>query len=280
LTVAPANAFPVVWKNMAKNPDRSDNPAIATDGSGNHSVVWLDKASGRFQVLFAQSTSGGASFSRALRLSTTQSSVGTTPDIAVDSLGGLYAVWSESPDNTTDKSVIMFSRSLNGGVTFSAPSPISTCGSALGLSIAVDYLNNIHVIWLQQWTRGGEILHSRSLDGGAIFLESAAIRGTDGQTVHDDTSYNDRFPELEGDYILANSPFNLSDWRGDLLMMDKCWQFGVPPASNANFAYVQNMVYHLELTGLAGFGLANGSMLSSESGEVVNIRSSLEAAYA
>lgn len=153
-------------------------------------------------------------------------------------------------------------------------------GGALGLSIAVYHLNNIHVTWLQQRTLGGEILHSRSVDGGEIFSEFAAISDTDGQTAHDDPSYNDRFPELKGDYILANPPFNLSDWRGDLLMMDKCWQFGVLPASNTNFASVQKIVYHLEPAGLAGFGLANGSMLPSESGVGVNIRSSLEAAYA
>jgi type I restriction enzyme M protein len=59
----------------------------------------------------------------------------------------------------------------------------------------------------------------------------------------------------------------VSDWRGDLLMMDKRWQFGVPPAGNANFAWVQHMVYHLAPTGLAGFVLANGSMSSNQSGE-------------
>jgi type I restriction enzyme M protein len=59
----------------------------------------------------------------------------------------------------------------------------------------------------------------------------------------------------------------VSDWRGDLLMMDKRWQFGVPPAGNANFAWVQHMVYHLAPAGLAGFVLANGSMSSNQSGE-------------
>jgi hypothetical protein len=76
-------------------------------------------------------------------------------------------------------------------------------------------LNNIHVTWLQQRTRGGEILYSRSVDGGDIFSESDAMSGIDGQTAHCDTSYNDRFPELKGNYILANPPFNLSDWRRD-----------------------------------------------------------------
>ena len=59
----------------------------------------------------------------------------------------------------------------------------------------------------------------------------------------------------------------MSDWRGDLLMMDQCWQHGVPPAGNANFAWVQHIIHHLAPTGLAGFVLANGSMSSNQAGE-------------
>ncbi|MGH8059761.1 MAG: type I restriction-modification system subunit M, partial [Candidatus Entotheonellia bacterium] len=85
-----------------------------------------------------------------------------------------------------------------------------------------------------------------------------AIRGIDGQIAHGDSFHNDRFPDLKADYILANPPFNVSDWRGDLLMMDRRWQFGVPPASNSNFAWVQHIVHHLAPAGVAGFVLANG----------------------
>jgi type I restriction enzyme M protein len=94
-----------------------------------------------------------------------------------------------------------------------------------------------------------------------------AIRGIDGQIAHGDSFHNDRFPDLKADYILANPPFNVSDWRGDLLLMDQRWQYGVPPAGNANFAWVQHMAYHLAPTGLAGFVPANGSMSSNQSGE-------------
>ncbi|MBI3325765.1 MAG: N-6 DNA methylase, partial [Nitrospinae bacterium] len=94
-----------------------------------------------------------------------------------------------------------------------------------------------------------------------------AIRGIDGQIAHGDSFHNDRFPDLKADYILANPPFNVSDWRGELLREDKRWQYGVPPAGNANFAWMQHMVYHLAPTGLAGFVLANGSMSSNQSGE-------------
>jgi type I restriction enzyme M protein len=94
-----------------------------------------------------------------------------------------------------------------------------------------------------------------------------AIRGIDGQIAHGDSFHNDRFPDLKADYILANPPFNVSDWRGDLLRNDKRWQFGAPPAGNANFAWVQHIIHHLAPAGLAGFVLANGSMSSNQSGE-------------
>lgn len=95
-----------------------------------------------------------------------------------------------------------------------------------------------------------------------------AIRGIDGQIGHGDTFHNDRHHDLRADYILANPPFNVSDWRGELLRDDKRWQYGVPPTGNANFAWVQHMIYHLAPSGLAGFVLANGSMSSNQSARV------------
>src|SRR2546425_7058864 len=94
-----------------------------------------------------------------------------------------------------------------------------------------------------------------------------AIRGIDAQIAHGDTFHNDKHPDLRADWVLANPPFNDSDWRGELLKDDKRWVYGVPPASNANFAWVQHFIYHLAPTGLAGFVLANGSMSSNQAGE-------------
>jgi type I restriction enzyme M protein len=94
-----------------------------------------------------------------------------------------------------------------------------------------------------------------------------AIRGIDGQIGHGDTFHNDRHPDLKADFILANPPFNISDWGGERLRDDKRWQYGVPPAGNANFAWVQHIVHHLAPGGVAGFVLANGSMSSNQSGE-------------
>jgi type I restriction enzyme M protein len=94
-----------------------------------------------------------------------------------------------------------------------------------------------------------------------------AIRGIDAQIAHGDTFHADRHPDLKADYVLANPPFNDSDWRGELLKEDKRWMYGTPPAGNANFAWVQHFVWHLAPTGIAGFVLANGSMSSNQSGE-------------
>jgi type I restriction enzyme M protein len=94
-----------------------------------------------------------------------------------------------------------------------------------------------------------------------------AIRGIDGNIGHGDTFHNDRHPDLKADYILANPPFNISDWGGERLKDDKRWQYGSPPARNANFAWVQHIVHHLAPAGVAGFVLANGSMSSNQSGE-------------
>ena len=96
-----------------------------------------------------------------------------------------------------------------------------------------------------------------------------AIRGIDGNLgpEHADSFHRDLHPDLKADYVLANPPFNDSDWRGALLRDDKRWQFGAPPAGNANFAWVQHFIHHLAPTGIAGFVLANGSMSSNQSGE-------------
>ena len=94
-----------------------------------------------------------------------------------------------------------------------------------------------------------------------------AIRGIDGQIAEGDTFHDDRHPDLKADFILANPPFNVSNWGGDRLADDKRWAYGIPPKGNANFAWVQHIVHHLAPTGAAGFVLANGSMSSQASGE-------------
>ena len=94
-----------------------------------------------------------------------------------------------------------------------------------------------------------------------------AIRGIDGRIKHGDTFHKNRHPDLKADYILANPPFNVSDWGAERLKEDQRWRFGVPPKGNANFAWVQHIVHHLSPRGVAGFVLANGSMSSRQKAE-------------
>lgn len=94
-----------------------------------------------------------------------------------------------------------------------------------------------------------------------------AIRGIDADLRRGDTFHDDKFPDLKADYILANPPFNISDWGQELLQDDIRWKYGMPPKGNANYAWIQHMVHHLSPRGTAGFVLANGSMSSQSSGE-------------
>ncbi|MGA2505493.1 MAG: class I SAM-dependent DNA methyltransferase [Anaerolineales bacterium] len=96
-----------------------------------------------------------------------------------------------------------------------------------------------------------------------------AIRGitSDLGKENEDSFLRDLHPDLKADFILANPPFNMSDWGGERLREDKRWKYGVPPAGNANYAWVQHFIHHLAPNGMAGFVLANGSMSSTFSGE-------------
>jgi type I restriction enzyme M protein len=96
-----------------------------------------------------------------------------------------------------------------------------------------------------------------------------AIRGIESNLggQWDDTFLNDLHRELKADFILANPPFNMSDWGGNKLKSDLRWKYGTPPENNANYAWIQHFIHHLAPNGVAGFVLANGSMSSNTSGE-------------
>lgn len=96
-----------------------------------------------------------------------------------------------------------------------------------------------------------------------------AIRGIEANlgSYNADTFFNDCHPTLRADYIMANPPFNLSGWGADKLKDDVRWQYGLPPAGNANFAWLQHMIYHLAPNGKMGMVLANGALSSQSGGE-------------
>lgn len=104
-----------------------------------------------------------------------------------------------------------------------------------------------------------------------------AIRGINSSQVkwnNEGSFLNDAHKDLKADYVIANPPFNDSDWSGDLLRKDDRWKFGVPPSGNANYAWIQHFLYHLSPSGIAGFVLAKGSLTSKTAGEG-NIRKAL-----
>ena len=112
-----------------------------------------------------------------------------------------------------------------------------------------------------------------------LALMNLAIRGIEadlGQE-HADSFHSDLHLDLKADYILANPPFNDSDWGGDRLRQDRRWVYGVPPVGNANFAWVQHFIHHIAPNGMAGFVLANGSMSSNTATEGEIRKSIIEA---
>lgn len=106
-----------------------------------------------------------------------------------------------------------------------------------------------------------------------------AIRGIEANLglQNADSFRNDLHKDLKADYILANPPFNMSDWGGEHLRDDPRWKYGTPPAGNANYAWIQHFIHHLAPNGIAGFVLANGSMSSNSSGEGEIRQSMIEA---
>ena len=97
-----------------------------------------------------------------------------------------------------------------------------------------------------------------------------AIRGIDSSQVkwnNEGSFLNDAHKDLKADYVIANPPFNDSDWSGDLLRTDGRWEYGTPPTGNANYAWIQHFLYHLNPSGQAGFVLSKGALTSKTSGE-------------
>ena len=94
-----------------------------------------------------------------------------------------------------------------------------------------------------------------------------AIRRIDAKLALGDTFLNDQHPDLKADFIMANPPFNVSDWSGEQLRDDIRWKYGLPPVGNANYAWLQHFTHKLSPTGTAGIVLANGSMNSNTGGE-------------
>lgn len=112
-----------------------------------------------------------------------------------------------------------------------------------------------------------------------LAVMNLAIRQIDANIKWGDTFLNDLHPDLKADYIIANPPFNVSDWSGQLLKSDPRWKFNTPPVGNANYAWLQHIIHHLSPTGTAGVVLANGSMTSQSGGEDTIRQNMIEARF-
>ncbi|MBZ5752179.1 type I restriction-modification system subunit M [Metabacillus rhizolycopersici] len=139
------------------------------------------------------------------------------------------------------------------------------CGSG-GMFVQSEKFVNEHKGKVSDLSIYGQELNSTTWK---LCKMNLAIRGLDENIGdhHADTFHDDQHKTLKADYILANPPFNISDWGGDQLTDDVRWKFGTPPAGNANYAWLQHMVYHLAPNGSAGIVLANGSLSSNTSNE-------------
>jgi len=119
--------------------------------------------------------------------------------------------------------------------------------------------------------KGDLAIHGQELMAATrrLCLMNLAVHGLDGDLgkSYGDTFTNDQHKDLRADYVLANPPFNISDWGGEKLADDPRWVYGIPPKGNANFAWLQHMLARLSARGRAGIVLANGSMSSQQSGE-------------
>jgi type I restriction enzyme M protein len=112
-----------------------------------------------------------------------------------------------------------------------------------------------------------------------LAMMNLAIRGLDANLggQHADSFHNDLHKDLRADFILANPPFNMSDWGGERLREDARWKYGIPPVNNANYAWIQHFIHHLSPTGVAGFVMANGSMSTNTTSEGEIRRNIIEA---
>ena len=146
------------------------------------------------------------------------------------------------------------------------------CGSG-GMFVQSEAFVAAHAIQPAKAKRSGDQLSIFGQESNATTWRLAkmnlAIRGIEADLGPKwaDTFHEDLHPGLKADFVLANPPFNDSDWGGERLRTGERWQYGVPPAGNANFAWVQHFIHHLAPHGYAGFVLANGALSSQQSGE-------------
>jgi hypothetical protein len=167
--------------NITPHEGGAFSPRVALDSTEAVNIVWGDTEDNLFKVLFVRSTDQGASFTAPLDVSRS-SGVAFDPEITVDSTDGINVVWQ---DTAPGKSVIMFSRSTDGGETFSDPKQLSTgTGAATEAAIATDPRGRLNVGWVDESSGSPEAYYSRSTDNGKTFSDPLNVSRFPGGNIH------------------------------------------------------------------------------------------------
>lgn len=153
-------------KNLSNTLGSSSEPRIAVDGRGNINMVWNDNSSGAFEIFFTRSSNLGSTFSAPQNISN-NNGASFAPQMGLDGNGNIYVVWT---DNSPGNDDIFFSRSIDGGTTFSPPKNLSNnIGNSFNSDIVVDIGGAINVVWQDSTAGNLDIFFARSTDGGVTF---------------------------------------------------------------------------------------------------------------
>lgn len=152
--------------NLSGENNNAAEPQIDVDSQGNVNVVWLDNGGGTAAVFFCRSSDDGQTFSKPLNISNRPGSTAQTERLAVDFAGRIYVVWSE---NSSGARTILFSRSIDNGVSFSVPQIVSQNSMGTAPAIAIDSVGGINLIWIDKSEGYRTVFFSQSVDHGATF---------------------------------------------------------------------------------------------------------------
>ena len=246
-------------KNVSNNADYSFTPQIAVDAAGNIYMAWEDDTNANSNILFSRSTDGGATFLPAPAAKQVSNSLGCSfsPVMAVDAAAHINIVWEDSSDCSFRTSNIFFSRSTDGGMTFSAPTNLSaTMNTALYSvpQIAVDTTGNINVLW-ESDTGNLAIWFSSSRDGGATFSSPKMVSTNPGGSLNaqiavdkngninvvwedDIAGHSDiSFSRSTDNGLNFSPPMNLSNPLGNCIANSNTPRIGLDIAANINVVW-------------------------------------------
>jgi PKD domain-containing protein/K319-like protein len=247
------------WMNVSNNADYSFTPQIAVDAAGNIYVAWEDDTANNSNILFRRSTDGGVTFlpTPAPKPVSNSSGCSSSPVMAVDAAGNINIVWEDSSDCSFGTSNIFFSRSTDGGVTFSTPTNLSaTMNTALFSvpQIAVDTAGNINVVW-ESDTGNLAIWFSGSQDGGATFSSPKMVSSNTGGSLNaqiavdkngsinvvwedDIAGHSDiSFSRSTDNGATFSFPMNLSNPLGSCIANSNTPRIGLDAAANINVVW-------------------------------------------